>query len=200
MKCTAVAQAALPAKSIGLLIGLSLLLGACGSLPKPGVAPALYDFGISPAATATVIPVKLTRVEAIPGLEGVDMRYRLAYQNPTQVFAYTESRWAAAPADLLAQRLRHRGFSSTSPCNLHVTLESFDQLFDSPSSSHVFVSLRADIISGRGAHTLSDSTQITAKSPTGSADARGGVTALATAADEAIGKLVEWVKQQECGK
>lgn len=180
---------------------LMLLLSACGSLPKPGAAPALYDFGIPPAVTATPIPIRLVRVEAIPGLEGFDMRYRLAYQNPAQVFAYTESRWAAPPADLVAQRLRQQGFSPAAlPCGLRVTLETFDQVFDRLTTSRALVSLRADLINGAGRNTLSHSTQIVSEHPTSSADARGGVTALATATDEAIEKLVVWVNQQECGK
>lgn len=182
-----------------LLVSLMLLLSACGSLPKPGAAPALYDFGIPPTVVTTPIAIRLARVEAIPGLEGFDMRYRLAYQNPAQVFAYTESRWAAAPADLLAQRLRQQGFSSTiTPCNLRVTLETFDQVFDSPASSRAIVRLRADFVSGRGPNTQSHTTQIVAESPAHSADARGGVTALASATDTAIEKLVGWVKQQQC--
>ncbi len=186
-------------RTILLLGSLMLFLSACGSLPKPGTAPALYDFGIPPAASATPIPIRLARVEAIPGLEGFDMRYRLAYQNPAQVFAYTESRWAAAPADLLAQRLRQQGFSAAiTSCSLRVTLETFDQVFDSPAASRAIVGLRADLVSGRGATTQSQTTQIVVESPAHSADARGGVAALASATGAAIEKVVEWATQQQC--
>lgn len=185
-----------------LLLGsLILLLSACGGLPKPGVAPALYDFGIAPAFSEGTVPVKLSRVEAIPGLESYDMRYRLAYQNPNQVFSYTQSRWGAAPADLLAQRLRHQGFSpAASPCNLRVILETFDQVFDSKDSSRGVISLRAEIITGIGRQSRTLTTLITAEVPANSADAQGGVAALAIATDQAIGKLKGWVGQQECSQ
>ncbi len=185
-----------------LLLGsLILLLSACGGLPKPGAAPALYDFGIVPAFSDAVVPVKLTRVEALPGLESFDMRYRLAYQNPNQLYSYTQNRWGAAPSDLLAQRLRHMGFSSVaSPCNLRVILETFDQVFDSTASSRGVVSLRAELITGIGRQSKTLNTLITAEAPAGSADAKGGVAALASATDEAIEKLKVWATQQECGK
>lgn len=185
--------------SAWLLGSLIFILSGCGGLPKPGAAPALYDFGIAPAFSDNTVPVKLTRVEAIPGLESFDMRYRLAYQNPNQVFSYTQNRWGAAPADLLAQRLRHQGFSpAASPCSLRVVLETFDQVFDSSTSSHGVVSLRTELITGIGRQSKTLTTLITAEAPASSADAKGGVAALAMATDDAIGKLKGWVRQQQC--
>lgn len=179
---------------------LGLMLSACGSLPKPVAAPALYDFGIAPAVSESAVPVKLNRVEAIPSLESFDMRYRLAYQNPHQVFSYTQNRWSAAPADLLAQRLRHHGFSpAASPCNLRVTLETFDQVFDTAASSRGVVSLRAELVPGIGRQAKTLNTLITTEAPASSADAKGGVAALASATDAAVEKLKGWVMQQECG-
>ncbi|MCE9633382.1 MAG: PqiC family protein [Methylophilales bacterium] len=184
-----------------LLGGLILLLSACGGLPKPGAAPALYDFGIAPAFSESVVPVKLARVEALPGLESFDMRYRLAYQNPNQLYAYTQNRWGAAPADLLAQRLRHMGFSpAASQCDLRVILETFDQVFDTAASSRGVVSLRAELITGIGRQSKTLTTLITTEAPASSADAKGGVAALEIATDKAIEKLKMWVTQQECGK
>ena len=182
-----------------LLASLLILLSACGSLPKLGAAPALFDFGIAPTTTATPVAVKLARVEAIPGLEGYAMRYRLAYQNPAQVFAYTESRWAATPADLLAQRLRYQGFApTTAECSLRVVLETFDQVFDSSTSSRAVIGLRADLVGiGRDAKTFS--TQIIKEKAADSADAKGGVAALTAATDEAIAELKGWVEAQKCG-
>jgi len=184
-----------------LLGSLILLLSACGGLPKPGAAPALYDFGIAPAFSESVVQVKLARVEALPGLESFDMRYRLAYQNPNQLYAYTQNRWGAAPADLLAQRLRHMGFSpASSPCNLRVILETFDQVFDTSTSSRGVVSLRAEMITGIGRQSKTLTKLITTEAPASSADAKGGVAALEIATDKAIEKLKMWVTQQECGK
>lgn len=181
------------------VFSLTAILSACGSLPKPGQAPALYDFGISPEAQSAPVAVKLTRVEAAPGLESLAMRYRLAYQNPAQVFTYTESRWAAAPADLLAQRLRQQGFSpAASPCTLRVTLETFDQVFDSSTSSHGIVALRAELIADSGRQSTAQTTWINAKAAALTTDAKGGVAAITAATDEAAKKLGNWVKDQAC--
>ncbi len=186
-------------RNLLLITSLILTLSACGGLPKPGLAPAIYDFGIPSATSAEIIPVRLAKIEAVPGLEGFDMRYRLAYKNPTQLFAYTESRWSVAPADLLAQRLRHQGFSpAASPCSLRVILESFDQVFDSPEQSRAVVSLRAELINGFGRQATAISTVITSETPASSGDAQGGVTALATATDQIVEQLKGWVEQQAC--
>ncbi|MFM9912750.1 MAG: hypothetical protein ACKVN9_04375 [Methylophilaceae bacterium] len=171
-----------------------MTLSACGSLPKQGAAPAQYDFGISPT-TSSSVEFYLGNVTAPAGLDDSDMRYRLAYQNPTQVFAYTESRWAATPAALVARRLQQRWLSTNAlPCSLNLTLEVFDQVFDSTNSSHAIVRLRANLQhKGKVSTTLIDLEQ---KSP--SADARGGVAALITATDAALDKAVSWANDQEC--
>lgn len=184
---------------ISLLL-LLVALSGCGGLPKPGAAPALYDFGIAPPSQENVAVI-LNPVEAVPGLDGHEMRYRLAYQNPAQVFAYTESRWAALPADLIAQRI-HNQWAPTSDakCSLHLTLDVFDQVFESPQNSRGVVQLRAELVNGNGSNALRESTVVKVEKPSTSADAKGGVAALTAATDDAITELKGWVETQPCGK
>lgn len=172
---------------------LTLLLIGCSGLPKAGPQAALYDFGITPGEATFALPrLRLTGVEAAPGLEGTEMRYRLAYQNPARVFAYTESRWAAPPDKLLARRLEQRLLSAGSAqCTLHVTVETFDQVFDTPDRSRGIVRLLATLSEGM-VRSLAVQTSIATEQAAHSADARGGVEALTTAADNAIAQLFAW--------
>jgi hypothetical protein len=125
------------------------------------------------------------------------MRYRLAYQNPARVFAYTESRWAAPPEKLLARRLEQRLLSAgPGQCTLRVTLETFDQVFDKPDSSRGVVRLLATL-SLAGVRSPAVQTSVATEHAAQSADARGGVAALTTATDNAIAQLLVWA-QAEC--
>lgn len=176
-----------------------MLLAGCGGLPKAVPQTALYDFGI-PRETApmTSLPVRLAGVEAAPGLEGSEMRYRLAYQNPARVFAYTESRWVAPPDKLVARRMEQRLHSSPSAqCLLHVKLETFDQVFDSPDGSKSVVQLRASL-TGSGARAPFAQISLEKARISKTADARGGVEALTAATDEAISGILDWAKNEAC--
>jgi ABC-type uncharacterized transport system auxiliary subunit len=179
-----------------------LLLAGCGSLPKAGPQAALYDFGIdSSTVLSTTSQLRLANVEAAAGLAGSDMRYRLAYQNPARVFFYAESRWIAPPAKLLARHFEQRTMqNNATQCALYITVETFDQIFDTPDISRGVVRLHASIIEGSGrqanAHTLLASAERTAAT----ADARGGVAALIGAADDAFTRIVDWTDGLPCGK
>ena len=169
-------------------------LSACGGLPKQGKAPAQYDFGISSNSPST-IELRLSNVEAPTDLHSTDMRYRLAYQNDARLFAYTENRWAAAPAALVTHRLQQRWLSNgNKPCSLQITLETFDQVFNTVASSHALVQLHVNL-QNKG---KSSTTVINAEQPSSSPDAAGGAAALIKATDEALGKAVDWANAQEC--
>ena len=178
-----------------------LLLTGCGSLPKAGSQAALYDFGIdAPAAGPTVSQLRLANVAAAAGLTGSDMRYRLTYQNPTQVFFYTESRWIAPPAKLLARHFEQRlAQNNSAQCTLQITVETFDQVFDTPFSSRGIVKLQASVFEG-GRRAASSTLLANAERPAATADARGGVTALIGAADDAFTQIVDWAATLPCTK
>lgn len=176
-----------------------LALAGCGSLPKAGPQAAIYDFGI-PAKTAMIaLPVRLVTFQAAPGLEGSEIRYRLAYKNPAQVFAYTESRWLAAPDKLLQRRMEQRlQTTGAAPCSLQVTVEAFDQIFDTPASGRGVVQLRATLVKGIGRQALMQTTQVNAERAAASSDAQGGVAALDGASEQAVAGVLGWVAGQDC--
>ena len=180
----------------------ALTLTACGSLPKAGPQAALYDFGLEETPAAVVLPnVRLGFVRPAPGLEGSEMRYRLAYKNPSQVLAYTESRWVAPPDRLLQRRLENKLRTvGVAQCALNVSVETFDQVFDTPTASRGLVQLRATITKGAGRQAVVEATQVATERAAATADAQGGVAALQSASGEAITKLLEWVQGQGCGE
>lgn len=178
---------------------LMSLLANCGGLPKAGHQAALYDFGITPLAAPVVkIPVGLAKIETAPGLEGSEMRYRLAYQNPARVLAFTESRWVAPPDKLFAGRIAQRLHPTpAAQCLLHIELETFDQVFDAPDTSNGIVQLQAMLTTGRSKSPMAQ-IRIEKVVKSRSADARGGVEALTAATDEAITSVLDWAKGASC--
>ncbi len=181
----------------------ALLLSACAALPERAAAPQRYDFGppAAPAAVAAQRPALGLRVQASPALEGTAMLYRLAYADAQQLRAYTQSRWAMAPADLLAQRLRSGlGRDHTLPPEgggaarvLHVTLEEFSQVYTAPEQSHGLLRLRVSLLQGE---RLLAQRELQLQQPAPSADAAGGVRALGATTDAVVTELVRWMQTQ----
>lgn len=185
-----------------VLLMFALTLSACGSLPKSGPQAALYDFGLEDAPAAVVLPsVRLGFVRPAPGLEGSEMRYRLAYKNSAQVLAYTESRWVAPPDRLLQRRMENKLRTvGVAQCALNVSVETFDQVFDAPNASRGVVQLRATLTKGIGRQAVVEATQVATERTATNPDAQGGVAALQSASSDAITKLLEWVQAQGCGE
>jgi hypothetical protein len=60
------------------------------------------------------------------------------------------------------------------------------------------VQLRAVLVNGSARNGVRASTVVKAEKASSSADAKGGVTALAAATDEAIASLKIWMSEQQC--
>lgn len=184
-----------------LIACLTWALTACSLSPEVHV-PATFDLG-APASTVAQPqspPIRLAEMQAAPWLDSTDMIYRLNYQDGLNTQAYAESAWIAPPARLLTTRLKHKlgmvspvlnmGDSGWLPM-LRVELEEFAHTFDSPTQSAGRVRLTAQVLQRR--RVLG--TRIIERSvPATSADARGGVRALAQASDAAIEELTEWIR------
>ena len=185
------------------------VLSACSS---PAQRIAVYDFG--PGATAPqpsnrmapLPPLLLADVEAASALDGTAVLYRLAYADVQQLRPYAQARWSMPPAQLLRQRLREllgRNRSVLSPVDalvpgtlaLRLELEEFSQLFASAQSSSGLVRVRATLSrSGSPAKPLAQTSFILQR-PAGSADAKGGVQALAVASDALVLQVDQWLQQ-----
>jgi len=183
--------------AIGLLA--TLLLGSC-ALNRPAPVPAVYDLGPAPPRVAAVagstgatgLNLAALEVTAPPWLAGPGLVYRLAYRDPLRRELYRDSRWAAAPAALLAERLRQRAAAGTGTGTgtgravaLRLELEAFEQVFVAPERSEVRVRLRA--WTGEGKAGVFD-----LQRPAATPDAAGAVKALGEASEELIGQLLAW--------
>lgn len=185
-------------------LAATLLLSAC-ALPERAPAPVLYDFG--PASVqepaATLRPPLALRVQASPALDSHAMLYRLAYADAQQLRAYTQSRWAMAPAELLQQRLRDglgRHYTLVPPGAagarvLLIDLEEFSQVFSAPAESSGLLRLRATVLpSGSAGEQLPGQRVWQLQHPAARADAAGGVAALNAASAAVVPELVQWLQ------
>lgn len=198
------------------------MLAGCGALPDKPARATLYDFGAGPLPRSTAAavssptplpPMLLAHIEADARLDGAQILYRFGYDDSNVLRPYSLARWSVPPTRLLEQRLREalalrRVVLGTEegtniarvggkvPNSLRLTLEEFSQYFDSPASSYGLVRVRATLMSttGAGDRVLGQRT-FSAKEPAPTADAPGGVRALAAASDSVVAQVVQWADQ-----
>ena len=209
-----------PGLGLGTVFAL-LLLAGCGALPDKPARSTLYDFGPGiavPAAAATppaaALPtLALAEIESNMRLDGTQILYRLGYADANELRPYGQSRWSLPPAQLLRQRLRDAlserrtvlGPEESAtiartegrvPDTLRISLDEFSHYFESAGSSVGLVRLRATLIRGTtGGDRVLGQRTFTVRRPAPSADAPGGVKALAAATDAAVADVVQWVDQ-----
>ena len=181
-----------------------------GPLPR---APAVAASGNSPAATTRLPPMLLSDIEAQARLDGTQILYRLGYSDGNELRPYSAARWSMPPTQLLAQRLRDglalrrtvlgadegtniARIEGKVPNRLRLTLEEFSHYFESPTSSYGLVRVRATLMNttAAGDRVLGQRT-FSAELPAPSADAPGGVKALAAASDAVVLQVVQWADQ-----
>jgi cholesterol transport system auxiliary component len=161
----------------------------------------------------------VSAVQAATSLDSTSVWYRLAYSDVQQLRPYAQARWSMPPAELLRQRLReqlgqHRAVLNPlegvavvgGAMSLRVELDEFSQLFESASKSTALLRLRATLgrtpasgIGGvggaSGAETLLAQRSFVVQIPCATADAAGGIKALAQAANTVAQELEQWVQQ-----
>jgi cholesterol transport system auxiliary component len=194
------------------------VLAACSAIPDKPVRATLYDFGpvVSAQPQAVQQPslpaLVMADIEAPGSLDGTAVLYRLGYADDHQLRPYAHARWSAAPPQLIRQRLRQRlgqerpvldlgesaalaRDSGAAPRVLRIGLEEFSQLFETESQSWGLVRLRVTLMenSAAGERLLAQRNFIVRK-PAPTADAPGGVRALAAATDAAAEDIVQWLK------
>ena len=187
---------------------LALLLAACSLGPTVKDVPAIYDLG-SPRNYAANQPrigagFLVPNVAAPGWLDTPGIVYRLNYQDAARQQTYAGSRWAGAPASLLTQRLRGRLAAASdggvigvadgarADYTLRVELEEFSQVFDTADSSRAVIVARASVVNV-ARRTLHAQKSFTVERMAASANAEGGVRALAAAGDELIEAIVAWI-------
>ena len=202
---------------------LALVLAGCSALPSPPTRPVQYDLGPSAVADAPaqrlapLPPLALADLDA-PGLpDGSNaVLYRLAYADAQQLRPYSLARWSQPPAQLVQQRLREQlgqrrailkaedaaaqardaAQGGRLPTLLRVELEEFSHIFSSATESAGVVRLRATLFDvTRAGESLRGHQVFTVRAPARSADAAGGVAALADASNQAAQQVAQWVEQ-----
>jgi cholesterol transport system auxiliary component len=128
-------------------------------------------------------------VTAPQWLQNENIRYRQPYADPTRVGFYTQDRWLAAPAAMLAQRLTL--FNGKPGWRLKITLLEFEQVFETPQTARMILVFRATAQSPSSEDIAAD-TVFNLSMPAASADAQGAVSAAALLVAEAVNALQKW--------
>jgi cholesterol transport system auxiliary component len=196
---------------------LFVILASGCSLPGKSTQPTSYDLGPAPASSATAPPavsapaaalptLLLPEFDAAPALDRPAILYRLLYADANALRAYTQAQWRATPAQLVRQRLKAQlamkrvVLSGSEPAAnqapvLQIDLDAFSHQFDSPTSSHGLVQLRATLswVTAQGEKRVAQKS-FAAQRPAPSADAGGGVRALAQATGAVVADVDQWVQ------
>ncbi|WP_374690801.1 ABC-type transport auxiliary lipoprotein family protein [Accumulibacter sp.] len=187
--------------SFASLLAASLLV-ACGGLRSTQPTDS-YDFGPPPARLADGSRWSGIALEIrMPyWFDALTIEYRLLYDSPLKLRSYAASRWAAAPGQLLAQRLRQQlGLSgardrNAETCLLRIELQELSQLFATPQQSSALLQGQATLLDTRRRTIAGKALAI--EQPAASADARGGVSAMAAASAELGKELLAWLNDVE---
>ncbi|QHI99064.1 hypothetical protein GT347_14365 [Xylophilus rhododendri] len=202
-----------------LSLGAALALAACSALPDKPTRPVAYDFGSSVSAVVSAqtvtaqAPIALGDIETAGVSDTAAVSYRLQYSDAQQLRPYAMARWTLPPAQLVRQRVREvlaerrpivdvddllaqQRTEGRRPRLLRLQLEEFSQVFASPGQSEGVLRLRATLVENT---PLGDSfvgqRLFAVRQPAASADAAGGVQALAAATDAAAAQIDAWLVQ-----
>ena len=179
-------------KSVPILF-LTLALAACSSAPPP--APRVLDLGIA-APAATLPGVSIASVRAAAPFDGVEMHYRLAWRNSSELLPFANSLWAAAPPELLRKQLLRASREGVGKCVLEVEIQEFTQVFSAKEASEARIELRG-VLAGKSGRFAARVWSVV--EPNAGADAVSGATAFARAADRVVAELGGWITaQSEC--
>lgn len=181
-----------------IVVLLAFLLAGCIGNPPRGAEIASYDLGkLSGSWASPGFPITAVEVQASAWLDSPAQLYRLSYADNLRRRAYTESRWAALPAELLERALQRRIIFGqadfTGPgCRLQLMLDELEQRFDAPQTSQAVLEVRALLLPLRGDALLAKRAFLI-EQPAPSADARGGVVATRAAVQALTDELAHWL-------
>lgn len=197
----------------------ALALAGCSSVaPDKPTRPNAYDLGPPPgtdadAAAPSQPALVLADLETSSAFDSSALLYRLAYAGVHQLHPYARARWSAPPPQLVRQRLRAllgrdravldpeesaslARTAGSMPRVLHLDLEEFSQVFESPVQSFGVVGLRATLTDNTpGGERLVGQRLFARREPAPTADAPGGVKAIAGATDAIAHDIAAWLAQ-----
>jgi cholesterol transport system auxiliary component len=193
-----------------LCLALSGALSGCAS--NKAAPPTQFDFGSASVtqgagALAAVGPIGVADVTGSSALDNDRMYYRLSYADAQEARTYVSSRWTATPLQMLTQRFKARlsqagakviaetDVSGQMPI-LRIDVDDFTQDFSGVADSAGVVTVRASVFRGRA---LVDQRSFTRSTRAASADAAGGVRALAASTDAIAADLASWIATLNLG-
>jgi cholesterol transport system auxiliary component len=172
----------------------SLLLAAvvCGCSGSSVTAPRTFDLGY--AVPPVRIPaLRAIAVRAVAPFDGVEMQYRLAWRNPSELADYANSRWAAPPAELMRKQLLRAAGEGVGKCALEIEVHEFTQVFSAKEASEAHLEFRASLVNGPARVAARG---VAIAEPGAGADASSGAAAMARAAGRALGEMAGWLRSQ----
>lgn len=186
-------------RTIILLITSSLFIStlvACVGINTTKQNIAVYDFGLSDSSNSSqqiTSKILLETPATEMSLNHNKIRYRLNYQNPSRVFFYTESRWAATPLELFSSKLSKLVNLTKTPrnCSLKLKIEAFDHVFQTTSNSDGIVQLSALVVE-RKTQKIISSQLITESALSLTPNAQGGTAAISQAVENSLKKAIDW--------
>lgn len=174
---------------------IALALAGCAAGPQAQPKISYYDLGPAAATANNRVVASLRSIDvfAPSWLDSSALQYRLAYQGSQRRQNYAESRWVAPPAELVGHALKKRMLSGETrgACRLRIDMDEFAHVFDAADSSRAVIEARVQLLSPGG--ELLARRAVTAGRPAASADARGGVAALAGAVEDFAATLRGWL-------
>lgn len=173
-----------------MLVMAALLAGCAGSGERDAQLRT-FDFGLE-APAARLGAVRAGVVRAAAPYDAPDMHYRLAFRDPAELLAFSQSRWAAPPAILLQRRLARASQGGGAACTVDLELSELSQVFSSKDESDIVLEGRAFLgaASGRLAEQV-----FLVREPGAGGSASGGARAVSRAADRLIGEIAAWAAQ-----
>lgn len=173
---------------------LALLAAFAGGCAGGAGAPPARTFDLGVDAPVQRLPaVRVAAVRSIAPFDGVEMHYRLAWRNTSELASFAHSRWAAPPAELLRKQMLRATRGGNARCSVELELHEFSQMFASPGASEARLEFHAVLVGlqGRVAARGWNISEANA-----GADAASGALAFARAADRAVGEIAAWVSAQ----
>lgn len=173
-----------------MVLAVCTAAGCAGSADRDA-AVRVYDLGVDGPA-ATFAGVRATGVRAAAPFDAPDMLYRLAYRDASEILAFAQSRWAAAPGVLIQRRFARASGAAPVRCTFELELSELSQVFSSRDSSEIYLEGRAMMLS---AGTRVGERVIRVRESDAGAGAASGARAVARAADRMIGEISRWSAQ-----
>lgn len=186
-----------------IVIAAAMTLTACSLRPERQPLTPVHDWGPLPAAPATsdTRAVIVVQASSPAWLNSSAIFYREQFADPTELHPYANARWAASPAELLEERLKSAlavnggRLAAFSGRDMHyrlvITLESFEQVFQTPHQARADLRLRALLLEPTTRRVIDQHLLTLTKSCP--ADMNGAINGLSQLANSGMVELIDWL-------